>query len=517
MARKRLAKPRVAVCGLGIAGLSTCKNLTEAGFDVTGFDASDAIGGLWHYSEEERTSCLYNTRALVRRRMFGFSDFPYANGDSDVPLEPGEIEEFLESYARHFGLESRLRLKTRVSAVDRVGDKWQLQLTKADGEREEQAFDRLVLCTGLNHSPKRVHFDGVEDFKGQVYNTHTYKRPKNLDGKRVLIVGLGATATDIARGLVGIAKSISISHRNGCLMLPFAKANDFCFPPLRMQKESMKKPVVEQAQVFHKAFLDLQDDAYNVKPEWGLGNPPPMPYKLPIIGDGFYEHLVSGAVTLVPGLKRVHESHVELSDGKLLEVDVIIFSVGYTKTYSLLGPWDPSRNMPQAWKEAPGSTGRPLPRLYQGIFSLDFPDSLAFSEHVGSTLSATMNGDMASMALAQIWAGNSKLPSDAEMARNADKQNQMAISLASKGEIYDPGMVDRAEWNVWVDKAAGLGIQDRIGNGWKSWRLMLTDYRLYKTLLDGTFVPQVYRLFDEGKRKPWAGARESFLKANGMS
>ncbi|OTA01161.1 Flavin-containing monooxygenase [Trichoderma parareesei] len=466
MGRKRLAKPKVAVCGLGIAGLSACKNLTEAGFDVTGFDASDAIGGLWHYSEGERTSCLYNTRALVRRRMFGFSDFPYANGESDVPLEPGEIQAFLESYARHFGLESRLRLRTRVSTIDRVGDKWHLQLTKSDGEREEQAFDRLVLCTGLNHSPKRVHFEGIDDFKGQ---------------------------------------------------LPFSKANDFCFPPLRMQKESIKKPIVEQAQAFHKAFLDMQAEAYDVKPEWGLGNPPPMPYKLPIIGDGFYEHLVSGAVTLVSGLKRVHESHVELSDGKVLEVDVIIFSVGYTKSYSLVGQWDPSRNMPQAWKDAPGSMGRPLPRLYQGIFSLDFPDSLAFSEHVGSTLSATINGDMASMALAQVWAGNTKLPSDAEMARNADKQNQMAIFLAGKGEIYDPAMVDRAEWNLWVDKAAGLGIQDRIGNGWKSWRLMLTDYRLYKTLLDGTFVPQVYRLFDEGKRKPWAGARESFFKANGIS
>ncbi|EGR44135.1 uncharacterized protein TRIREDRAFT_70988, partial [Trichoderma reesei QM6a] len=500
----------------GIAGLSACKNLTEAGFDVTGFDASDAIGGLWHYSEGQRTSCLYNTRALVRRRMVG---------ESDVPLEPGEIQAFLESYARQFGLESRLRLRTRVSAIDRVGDKWHLQLTKSDGEREEQAFDRLVLCTGLNHSPKRVHFEGIDDFKGQVFNTHTYKRQEtsilsiNLDGKRVLIVGLGATATDIARGLVGIAKSIFISHRNGCLMvrLPFGKANDFCFPPLRMQKESIKKPIVEQAQAFHKAFLDMQAEAYDVKPEWGLGNPPPMPYKLPIIGDGFYEHLVSGAVTLVSGLKRVHESHVELSDGKVLEVDVIIFSVGYTKSYSLVGQWDPSRNMPQAWKDAPGSMGRPLPRLYQGIFSLDFPDSLAFSEHVGSTLSATINGDMASMALAQVWAGNTKLPSDAEMARNADKQNQMAIFLAGKGEIYDPAMVDRAEWNLWVDKAAGLGIQDRIGNGWKSWRLMLTDYRLYKTLLDGTFVPQVYRLFDEGKRKPWAGARESFFKANGMS
>ena len=97
-----------------------------------------------------------------------------------MPLEPGEIQEYLESYARHFGLGPRLRLETRVSAVNRVGNKWHLQLTKLDGESEEQAFDRLVLCTGLNHSPKQIHFDGIEDFKGQVFNTHTYKRQGDL-------------------------------------------------------------------------------------------------------------------------------------------------------------------------------------------------------------------------------------------------------------------------------------------------------------------------------------------------
>lgn len=301
------------------------------------------------------------------------------------------------------------------------------------------------------------------------------------------------------------------------MQLPYGKANDICFPSLREQKENAKKPAFEQGRILHEAFLEMQDEAFNLRPEWGLANAPPFPHKLPIVGDGFYNLLDSGAVTLVAGLKRVLESHVELTDGSKLEIDVIIFAIGYDKSYSLLGPYDPSRHMPQAWKDARGSMGRPLPRLYQGIFSLDFPDSLAYSEHVGPTLSASINGDLASMALAQVWLGTSKLPPANEMADNADRQNQMAISLAKNGEIYDPATVDRAEWNMWADRAAGLGIQDRLGNGWKAWWLWFTDYRLYKTLLDGKFVPQVYRLFDEGKRRPWKGARDSFLKANGMN
>ncbi|KAL7952433.1 hypothetical protein V8C34DRAFT_310017 [Trichoderma compactum] len=222
-----------------------------------------------------------------------------------------------------------------------------------------------------------------------------------------------------------------------------------------------------------------------------------MSHKLPIIGDEFYDP------------SRIW--------GRYLEVDGIIFAIGYNKSFSLLGPYDPSRHMPQAWKDARGSMGRPLPRLYQGIFSLDFSDSLAYSENVGPTLSASINADLASMALAQVWLGTSRLLSAGEMAKTADKQNQMAISLAKDGEIFDPAFVDNAEWNIWAERAAGLGMQDRIGYGWKSWWLWLTDYRLYKTLLDGKFVPQAYKIFDEGKRKPWKGARESFFEANGIS
>lgn len=273
-------------------------------------------------------------------------------------------------------------------------------------------------------------------------------------------------------------------------------------------------PALEQKQMLHNALMTIQDESFDLKPEWGLGNAPSLPQKLPIIGDGFYNLLVSGTVNLVPGLKRIHRSHVELTDGKTIEVDIIIFSIGYDRSYSLLGPYDPSRNMPQAWKDSSGSMGRPLPRLYQGIFSLDFPDSLAYSAHVGSTLSATMNGDTASMALAQVWLGNSELPSREEMAKSADKQNSMAIEFANRGGVYDPALVDSREWSLWADKAAGFGIQDRLGNGWKAWWLRFTDPRLYKTLLDGKFVPQVYRLFDEGKRPPWKDARESLFKVN---
>jgi dimethylaniline monooxygenase (N-oxide forming) len=67
-----------AVIGLGAAGLVALKNLKEQGFDVTGFDRNDYIGGLWKYAEDDRTSVLSTTIVNISKERGCFTDFPYA-------------------------------------------------------------------------------------------------------------------------------------------------------------------------------------------------------------------------------------------------------------------------------------------------------------------------------------------------------------------------------------------------------------------------------------------------------
>lgn len=83
---------------------------------------------------------------------------------------------FLESYAEHFGIVHRFRLNTKVTTVSRVGDKWSLLLTDAQGKREEEMFDRLVVCTGLFQTPKEPRVEGLDQFRGKILNAHTYER-----------------------------------------------------------------------------------------------------------------------------------------------------------------------------------------------------------------------------------------------------------------------------------------------------------------------------------------------------
>lgn len=95
---------------------------------------------------------------------------------SDGPLYPEEIQAFLESYAEHFDIVHRFRLNTKVTTVTRVGDKWSLLLTGAQGKREEEMFDRLVVCNGLFQTPKEPRVEGLDQFRGEILNAHTYKR-----------------------------------------------------------------------------------------------------------------------------------------------------------------------------------------------------------------------------------------------------------------------------------------------------------------------------------------------------
>lgn len=97
-------------------------------------------------------------------------------GDPEVRLRPHEIQAFLESYARHFNIATRFQLNTKVTAVNRIGNKWHLTLTRKEGHQEEQAFDRLVVCTGLFQSPRKPHVEGLDEFKGEILNTQTYKK-----------------------------------------------------------------------------------------------------------------------------------------------------------------------------------------------------------------------------------------------------------------------------------------------------------------------------------------------------
>ncbi|KAF2257729.1 hypothetical protein CC78DRAFT_538321 [Lojkania enalia] len=371
----------------------------------------------------------------------------------------------------------------------------------------------------MNLVPKIPTLEGLDQFHGQVLHSQAFKDPSKFCGKDVLIVGLSNSAADTATQLKGHARNIYVSHRQGALVLPRYSDGRPIDHSLTMRLMMIQGflneyfPLVAE-NAFNKFAKSLQDKNFNIRPEWNLSPAPSLKQSVPIISDELVSGLESGKIRSVPALRRVAgEMTVELTDGTIIAIDCIIWCTGYKGDYGILdGDFDPTRNTSPAWSAAPGSNEKPLPRLYQNLFSLQEPLSLVFLGAAAFPSPAFQLYDLATMAVAQVWRGNSSLPSQEEMERAVDTHHDWVCSLAQRATVY-PGIVKPGPWMTWVNDAAGTGVNEMLGYGIAGWTFWWREKGFCEKLMDGICSPHIYRLFD-GKRKKWDGAKEAILKAN---
>lgn len=237
----------------------------------------------------------------------------------------------------------------------------------------------------------------------------------------------------------------------------------------------------------------------------------------PIVSDHLVEYLECGLIHSVKGVKRiVGDTKVELDDGHAVDVDVIIWCTGYQADFSMIDSrFDPTSHPSSAWSRASGANGKPLARLYQNVFSLEKPDSLAFLGNVHTTLSGFQLFDMATMAIAQVWKGCSTLPPRVEMKKRVDEHHAWLAEQAERRSNVSPGMVDGGPWLRAFDDLAGTGVNESLGYGWKGWWFCCSNVRLSNMLMAGIWSPHIHRFFN-GKRKKWDSAQASIEKVNGQ-
>ncbi len=378
----------------------------------------------------------------------------------------------------------------------------------------------------------------------------------------MLIVGIGSTAADTAVSLLGHASKIYISHRNGAhivrpppvgmlIVCHFLRLLTTQFP------RRLKGRPIDQGLTYRllnvQAFLNsvapslvgklfdafagkMQDSAFPTirqHPEWRISPAPSMVQSFPTVSDELVPALERGDVVSVPGLRRVsgpRSVELEPVDAALKnlehldDIDAIILCTGYNNDLgiSLLEPRvRPTREPTAEWlalSGGPDAAARPLLRLYRGLLSVDYPDSLAVMGAVLFPTSAFQLFDIASMAIAQLWspASSSSLPPRAEMERAVDAHYAWLLPLARRGPVH-PGLAKQDEWLAWAEAAAGTNVGTHLGwgSGLKGWAFWWKEHRLCTLLTSGVMSPHLYRLFDSGgKRKAWPCAREAIERMN---
>lgn len=151
------------------------------------------------------------------------SDYPFSADTDDFPTWR-QMWEYLQGYADHFQLRPHIQLNTRVTAITRESDTWAVELLANDGSSRREYFDKVAIANGSFTAPKQPKFPGIEKFTGRNLHAINFHRPETYKAQRVLLVGLHASAQDVASGLSGHAAQVYVSHRNGVVMVRLRKA-----------------------------------------------------------------------------------------------------------------------------------------------------------------------------------------------------------------------------------------------------------------------------------------------------
>ncbi len=206
---------QVAVLGAGSSGLAAMKALHEQGLSVEGFEGGSDVGGLWRYENDNGLSGAYaSLRTNVSRSRMQYPSFPMPRSYGNFP-HYGELAAYLGAYADAHGLRDSIRFQTTVERLEPAADgSWRIALD--DGSRRK--YGAVVVATGLFRSPRLPAYPG--GFDGAARHSHEYRTPEPYAGRRVLVVGAGQSAAEIAVEVSTVAERTFMSVRSPVHVIP---------------------------------------------------------------------------------------------------------------------------------------------------------------------------------------------------------------------------------------------------------------------------------------------------------
>jgi cation diffusion facilitator CzcD-associated flavoprotein CzcO len=320
-------RPSTAVIGAGISGLTAGKMLGDYGVPYTCFEASDRVGGNWAFGNPNGHSSAYRSLHIdTSKHRLSFKDFPMPEEFPDFPHHT-QIKAYLDAYADAFGLLDRIEFGNGVThAAHRPDGGWKLALQS--GETRE--VDLLVVANGHHWDPRTPELQGR--FDGDTIHSHHYidpTDPLDLKAKRILVVGLGNSAADIAVELSGrsLQNQVTLSTRSSAWIVPKYM---FGLPADKYFATSPHIPLARQRKLVQKMQFMTGSN-----PElYGLPKPnhkffeahPTQSVELPL-------RLGSGDVTPKPDIERMDGSTVHFVDGTASDFDAIVYATGYNITF----------------------------------------------------------------------------------------------------------------------------------------------------------------------------------------
>lgn len=338
---------RACLVGAGSSGIAVVKALADAGVSFDCFEKSDRVGGNWVFGNKNGMSSAYEGLYInTSRQRMQYADYPMPASYPDFPHH-AQIAAYFEAYLDHFGLRRAVTFETSVERVVKDGDGWRVTVSGPSGT-EERTYDAVLVANGHHWDPAwpEPRFPGT--FDGLEMHAHDYKTKDQLRGKRVVVVGMGNSAMDIAVESSEVAHATFLAARRGVHVVPKYVLGR----PLDQFITSARIPFAVRQRVAEVALKLAVGDVTR----YGLPAPDHRLLEAhPTISGRILDRLGHGAITPKPNVRELAGERVVFADGSSEVVDVVVYCTGYKVTFPFFDP---------AFVSAPGND---LP-LFKRVF-----------------------------------------------------------------------------------------------------------------------------------------------------
>ncbi|PMS14953.1 4-hydroxyacetophenone monooxygenase [Trinickia dabaoshanensis] len=335
----------VAIIGSGFAGLGMAIRLKQAGtHDFLVMEKADSIGGTWRDNHYPGCACD------VQSHVYSFSFAPNPHWTRMFAPQP-EIRAYLQACAERFGIEPHLRFGKALSQAtyDETAQRWRLRF--ADGTR----VNARVLVSGMGGLSRAALPDiaGLDSFEGKTFHSQQWDHAYCLDGKRVAVIGTGASAIQFVPRIAPRVARLSLFQRTPPWIMPkpdrsVTRAERWLFEHVPATQKlvraglywqlesralgfSVHPALMKQVQKLAMKHLRRQvPDAKlrrTLEPNYTIG------CKRVLISNDYYPALARSNVEVVTStIVRIAPDGVVTGDGTLHRADCLIYGTGFHVT-----------------------------------------------------------------------------------------------------------------------------------------------------------------------------------------
>lgn len=396
--------------GAGSSGITACQVLNARRIAFDCFEKGSEVGGNWRFENDNEMSSAYRTLHInTSRGLMAYKTYPMPDDYPDYPNH-FQIAKYFDDYVDHFGLREKIRFRTEVLAVEPVEGEWEVTVAGTDGKRDTHRYRAVLVANGHHWDPRwpEPPFPGSDEFEGEQIHAHYYREPDQLRDKRVLVLGIGNSATDIAVEASRIAEKTFLAMRRGAYIMPKylnGKPTDEA-----ASKVLTLMPLPVQRFVLARMLGMTAGDMT----AYGLPKPD---HKLleahPTVSAELLSRLGHGDIAVKPNIDRFGGGRtVRFADGSEEEIDLVVYCTGYKISFPF-------------FDESVVSAADNRLSLYRRVASVEHPGLyfIGFIQPLGAIMPLA---EAQAEWVADLLGGRGTLPSPAEMrAEIAEAEEKM--------------------------------------------------------------------------------------------